>query len=549
MRKALTVLLLALGGATAGAAGPPQALPLAVVQDRELRTWDARIADLVRSGGLRLARSEADALLPGRTHERLAQFHGGVPVFGAQITRQSDAHGVISVFGSFYEGIGALPVQPALTPAQAEARVTALAGYPAQGPAELFVFPRPDAEGFALVWRLVAFDGESRYAYFVDAGSGALVHRINEVRSQTPGRAAVGTGQGVLGDPKKVSAEPIPGGFVASDRLRPSPIVTYDFRGNHARAMGYFFERPVTTTITDDDLARDADNDWRDGAVVDAHTYAGWTYDYFFKRHGRRGLDNNDRPIFPFVHPARSENYALVPRSVFGALYANAYSFGRGLFLFGEGLPPGVRLADTNQEVNHTAGAIDIVAHELTHGVTGYTSDLLYEGESGALDEAFSDMMGTAVEFFYQQPGAGFMRADYLMGEDAFVPGGIRSMASPVLFGDPDHYSVRRVESVCAPQNDYCWVHRNSGVPNHAFYLAIEGGTNRVSGLSVQGVGGTNREQIEKVFFRAFTLMLGPRATFAQARAATIQSARDLYGAGSGAERAVLQAWSAVGLP
>ena len=91
-------------------------------------------------------------------------------------------------------------------------------------------------------------------------------------------------------------------------------------------------------------------------------------------------------------------------------------------------------------------------------------------------------------------------------------------------------------------------MHTNSGIANQAFYLAIEGGTNRTSGLAVQGVGAGNREQIEKVFYRAFTQMLPANATFAVARAATIQAARDLYGADSAAERAVTQAWTAVGV-
>ena len=81
------------------------------------------------------------------------------------------------------------------------------------------------------------------------------------------------------------------------------------------------------------------------------------------------------------------------------------------------------------------------------------------------------------------------------------------------------------------------------------YYLAIEGGTNRTSRLSVQGVGGGNREQIEKVMYRAFTLMMPSDANFATARVVTIQSARDLYGAGSPAERALIQAWTAVGVP
>ncbi|HEX2453876.1 MAG TPA: M4 family metallopeptidase, partial [Vicinamibacterales bacterium] len=91
-------------------------------------------------------------------------------------------------------------------------------------------------------------------------------------------------------------------------------------------------------------------------------------------------------------------------------------------------------------------------------------------------------------------------------------------------------------------------VHTNSAIPNQAFYLAIESGTNRTSGLAVQGVGPANREQIEKVFYRAFVFMLPSNATFSMARAATIQAARDLYGVGSAAERAVTQAWTAVGV-
>ena len=91
-------------------------------------------------------------------------------------------------------------------------------------------------------------------------------------------------------------------------------------------------------------------------------------------------------------------------------------------------------------------------------------------------------------------------------------------------------------------------VHINSGIPNHAFYLAVAGGTNRVSGLSVAGVGVANMEQMEKVFYRAFVFLLPPNATFATARAATIQAARDLYPATASVVNAVTQAWTAVGV-
>jgi bacillolysin len=177
------------------------------------------------------------------------------------------------------------------------------------------------------------------------------------------------------------------------------------------------------------------------------------------------------------------------------------------------------------------------VAHELTHGLTQFTSDLVYQGEPGALNEAFSDIIGVSVDF-YQRPNG----ANYLIGEDIITPGGIRSMDAPTAYGYPDHYSVRYTGT-----GDNGGVHINSSIINHAFYLAVEGGTHRLGG-TVAGVGRANREQIEKVFFRAFTLMLPQNANFSLARAATVQSAADLYGAGSAAHGAVIQAWNAVGV-
>ena len=116
-------------------------------------------------------------------------------------------------------------------------------------------------------------------------------------------------------------------------------------------------------------------------------------------------------------------------------------------------------------------------------------------------------------------------------------------MSDPRSFGDPDHYSIRYV----GPE-DNGGVHINSGIPNHAFFLAIEGGTNRTSGLAVTGVGGANREQIERIFYRGFTSYLTPNATFAQARQATLRAASELFGDSSAAFRAVQQAWTAVGV-
>jgi len=310
-------------------------------------------------------------------------------------------------------------------------------------------------------------------------------------------------------------------------------------KGDPFRTLNYLDGR---VSLGPADIAADTDNNWTDGAVNDAHVYSGYTYDYYFKRFGRRGLDNNNIRIRSLVNPVRrtsadvAQYFNLIPD-----FFVNAFYAGGGVMVYGVGLPPGFTAG--GQSWNHLAGALDIVGHELTHGVTEFTSNLIYRNESGALNEAFSDIMGTSIEFFFQPAGSGDLKADYLCGEDVVKPGGLRSMENPQAYGDPDHYSRRFLGSA-----DNGGVHINSGIANQAFYLSIEGGTNRTSGLAVQGVGAANREQIEKVFYRAFTQLLPSGATFALARAATIQAARDLYGANSNPERALTEAWTAVGV-
>jgi len=371
--------------------------------------------------------------------------------------------------------------------------------------------------------------------YFLDAGTGDVLQQYSDRQTQS----AVGRATGVLGDSKKISVTGGGSSFTARDLLRPPVIETEDMRGDPARTFGYLAGQ---LSLGTSDLAGSTDNTWTDGAVGDAHIYAGYTYDFYFKRFGRLGLDDNNVRIRSLANPVRRTLTDFIRYfTTFPDFFVNAFYAGGGVVVYGVGLPPGLTLG--GQSWNLLSGSLDVVAHELTHGVTEFTSNLIYQNESGALNEAFSDMMGTSAEFFYQPAGDGPLKADYLLGEDVVTPGGLRSMENPAALGDPDHYSRRFVGTA-----DNGGVHINSGIPNHAFYLAIEGGTNRTSGLAVQGVGSANRDQIEKVFYRAFTQMLTSNATFAVARAATVQAARDLYGANSAAERAVTQAWTAVGV-
>jgi bacillolysin len=211
---------------------------------------------------------------------------------------------------------------------------------------------------------------------------------------------------------------------------------------------------------------------------------------------------------------------------------------------------------------------------------------VLGASHGGAINEAVSDIFGTSVEFFNQPAGSGPLKADYLMGEDITGFGPIRSLIDPAsisirhdfgTIGYPDHVSkmlnyalLVASGTVTSPttvafspvgfsngtfvfflnsgSSDGGGVHQNSTLFSHAFYLAIEGGRNATSGLSVTGVGAANRAQIEKVFFRAETQLMPNNASFATAAAVVVQAAVDLYGAGSPATQAVTQAMIAVGL-
>jgi Zn-dependent metalloprotease len=527
------------------ASGTP--LTVAAQTADTVRRWDGTVNAMARAGQLRLRETRSDDLIPGRTHERFDQLHRGVRVWGGDITRQIDRGMTVSLFGTLYEDL-TLDVEPVLSPEEARDIVSGLAGGVDLGSRipELVVLPL-DGGGYALAFRCQAVTAAEASTYFIDAIDGRV--RLKQTLFQS--QATVVTGSGVLRDTKKVSVRAQAGTFVADDQLRPPSLRTFDLRGNFTAAINAL---NGVTTLGTGDLASEPGTAWTDGANVDAHTYEGYTYDFYFKRFNRHGFDNADNRIVGLTHTVRLQDVQSAPASIFGQFYINAFycpqcgSDARGMMVYGEGLPDNLRLivGSTLVGVKNFAGALDIVAHELTHGVTAFTSRLGGGNEPGALNEAFSDIMGTSVEFFIQPAGNGPQRADYLMGEDIFtstVPGLVRSLQDPQSLGTPDHYSRRLLDA-----GDNGEVHANSTIASHAFYLAIEGGTNRTSGLAVQGVGGSNRDQIEKVFYRGFVSLLPSNATFSVARAATIQSARDLYGTGSAAERAVTQAWTAVGV-
>lgn len=501
----------------------------------DVRAWDTTVDRMTRDGGLRLRQRRDDPMLESRTHERLDQFHKGVRVYGADLSRQMEDGLTTSVFGSVHPQIPLDDVTPTLTAAEARAVIAQESGaeLPETYEPELIVLPLDGR--FVLAYMGRAFGPEGLYRYFIDARTGAVLRTVNDLKSQS----AIGGGRGVLGDNKKLSVNRVGSTYRTQDVMRPPSLLTFDMKGNLQRTLGFL---NGAVTLGPNDLAQDSDNAWTDPAVIDAHAYSGYVYDYLYRRFGRRGLDGADLEVLAVVHPVDRNAIRTQSNQVVGLFYLNAFYAGDGVMVFGEGLPAGFTDLD-GRTWNYMSGALDVFAHELVHGVTDFSSQLIYENESGALNEAISDIIAVGAEFHHQAAGNGPLRADYLMGEDVIVPGGLRSLVNPGAFGDPDHYSRRYV----GPE-DNGGVHINSTIVSHAFYLAIEGGTNRTSGQSVTGIGAANREQMERTFYRAFMQMMPSNANFSMARGVTLQAAADLYGASSNTVRALREAWTAVGV-
>lgn len=489
----------------------------------------SHVDTMLVAGELDVAGLQDDTMIPGRVHERLGQFYGGLPVFGAQAVRQMDGRSIVSITGRLYEGI-TLDINPAISPEKA--RAVAIASSPPgsqiRGETTLGVLAGEDR--YRLVYKMeVRSDWTIRDVY-VDAETADIARSVNRIHSQ----GAIGQGAGVFGTLRKMSTNQTSSTYQAADKLRPADAFTLDFRGNMSRLN--LFVR--TGSIFNSDIATDSDNSWNDAPTVDAHVYQGWVYDYFFKRFGRRGMDDRDIEVDSVVHPLDRSQASRQPDEIVNTYINNAFYCCDGLLVFGDG---------DGEAFTYLAGGFDVVAHEWTHGVTDFSSQLIYRDEPGALNEAFSDIMAVAMEFYYQPVGTGIDRADWQIGEDVYLraPGYLRALNNPAAGGEPDHYSLRRF--IGTTQDDG-GVHFNMTIVTHAFYLAVAGGRNRVSRIEVAGIGFNNIERMERIFYRAFVMLMAPNSQFSDARRATLQAAADLYGAGSNDRSQLEQAWTAVGV-
>ncbi|MFJ2603938.1 M4 family metallopeptidase [Streptomyces sp. NPDC087425] len=275
----------------------------------------------------------------------------------------------------------------------------------------------------------------------------------------------------------------------------------------------------------------DTDNHWGTGATsdrasaaVDAQYGTNETWDYYKNVHGRNGIGNDGKGSYNRVHYGNSYNNAFWDDSCFCMTYGD-----------GDGTTFGPLVA------------LDVAGHEMTHGVTSKTAALTYSGESGGLNEATSDILGTMVEWYANNSAD---QGDYLIGEKIVRPGfgkaALRFMDKPSRDGnsaDSWSSSVGNLD-----------VHYSSGVANHFAYLLAEGsGAKTINGVSYDSptsngstVTGIGRDKVGTIWYRALTVYMTSSTKYAGARTATLNAARDLYGASSAEYGAVAAAWSAV---
>jgi Zn-dependent metalloprotease len=263
----------------------------------------------------------------------------------------------------------------------------------------------------------------------------------------------------------------------------------------------------------------DTDNLWNnlpnlDQFAGDAHLHLEYTFDYYMNMFGHNSFDNAGAPMQIVVHDG---------------MYVNAF-WSNTIARFGDG-----------DGVNYNPlVSAEIVGHEITHGVTQYSAGLIYAGQSGALNESFSDIFGNTIRFFYQ-PNT----ATWFVGDEMVIPNSsgqpFRNMSNPNQFGCADTYG-----GLFWNAGDI--VHYDSGVQNFWYYLLVTGGTgvNDIgNSYAVTGIGLNDAAQIT---YRNLTTYLTPNSTFMDARTFAEQSAFDLFGSCSNQLVQTAEAWYAVGV-
>ncbi|HEU4811981.1 MAG TPA: M4 family metallopeptidase [Nocardioides sp.] len=462
----------------------------------------------------------------GSTHVRLDRTFHGVPVLGGDlVVHRGPAAGWRGVSQTL-----AAPLHLSTRPAVGGAAASAAAMAPAAATAQIsglrtdgtprLVVDATDASP-RLEWEVltggVQEDGTpSRLATYVDAATGKVVRREEQIETVD------GSGQSLYGGTVPLQLTLSGSTYQLKDPTRGNTYTT-DL-GNKADPMTcqlFGTGCPTGTLFTSpDNLFGNGTTSSRESAAADAQYGTNVTWDYYKLVHGRNGIFGNGTGSYNRVH--------------YGKGYVNAFWDGTKM-TYGDG--DGTDFGPLT--------SLDVAGHEMSHGVTEHSANLTYSGESGGLNEATSDIFGTMVEFYAanaNDPG------DYLIGEE---------------FDLKSHAGFRRMDKPSSDGASYdCWsalvgqddVHYSSGVGNHFFYLLAEGsGAKTINGVAHNSptcngstVTGIGRDAAAKIWYRALTVYMTSSTNYSGARTASLNAARDLYGATSAQYAAVGAAWSAV---
>ena len=464
---------------------------------------------------LRTLRISTDEL--GMQHEKFQQYYEGIKVEGGTYTVHSNK-GMITLMTGDYMNVTDLNTVPSLNPQTAFQAALAhvgakqyawedavKAGFPDyQKPAgELVVVADPQsrvAARLAYKFDVYAADPLYRAYVFIDAHTGAFIQehlRIHD--TNTPA-----TGTAIYNGNVSFTADYTGSNYRLRQTLSGGGVQTFDLNNG-------------TNYNNATDFTSNSTNFTADEVGVQAHWGAEQVWSYYWNQHGRNSYNNSGGILKSYVHYSNN--------------YVNAFWDGSRM-TYGDG--------DGNNY--GPLVSLDICGHEITHGVTEYSANLVYSYEPGALNESFSDIFGESIENY----GTG--ANDWLMGDQIGAGGSggaIRSMSNPNDYGDPDTYQGTYWYT---GSGDNGGVHTNSGVQNKWFYILSVGetGTNdKGDSYSVSGIGMTNAAAIA---YRNLTVYLSNNSNYAAARAGAIQSARDLFGVDSPEEIATTDAWYAVGV-
>ncbi|MGH7599339.1 MAG: M4 family metallopeptidase [bacterium] len=476
-------------------------------------------------------------------HHRYIQHYKGIPIIGAEYILHEKNGSVWYANGQLVHDLK-MDVVPALSESAALQAALQHLGAEAymwqdeaneaflkreRGDANASFFPKGElkltsgkaeiaAANMKLVYRFDIYAAKplGRDYIDVDAKTGKVVNQITRIHDVD----FAGTGASLYNGTVSMTVDQVTG---SSYRLQENGNTV---RGADIRTFN--MNNGTSYTAATDFTSTSANGPW-DGAGVSAHWGAEATYDYYFIKHNRNSLNNAGFTLLSYVHT-----------NLIGMGYPNnVNAFWDGSRMtYGDG-----------DGVNYfPLVCLDVVGHELTHGVTEFSSNLIYQNESGALNESFSDIFGNAVEVFKENSAlnSGFPLATWRVGEDMSASGlGIRNMANPNQFSDPDTYQGT---FWFTGTGDNGGVHTNSGVQNFWFYLLVEGGsgTNDVGyAYNVVGLGLTDAARIAYTNNNSF---LTSSSNYDAARNGAIAAAQGLFGAGSQQALSTAEAWLAVGV-